>query len=38
LVKPASFDALVKMVEGFGIPNDGRWELMTVFTQELFRD
>jgi len=24
-VKPASFDALVKMVEGFGIPNDGQW-------------
>jgi CheY-like chemotaxis protein len=24
-IKPASFDALVKMVEGFGIPNDGRW-------------
>jgi two-component system response regulator len=24
-IKPASFDALVKMVEGFGIPNEGRW-------------
>lgn len=24
-VKPASFEALVKMVEGFGLPNDGRW-------------
>jgi len=24
-VKPASFDALVKMVEGFGVPNEGRW-------------
>jgi CheY-like chemotaxis protein len=24
-VKPASFDALVKMVEGFGKPNEGRW-------------
>jgi CheY-like chemotaxis protein len=24
-VKPASFEALVKMVEGFGGPNEGRW-------------
>jgi CheY-like chemotaxis protein len=24
-VKPASFDALVKMVAGFGAPNEGRW-------------
>ncbi len=24
-VKPASFDALVKMVEGFGAPRDGKW-------------
>jgi len=24
-VKPASFEALVKMVEGFGVPNEGRW-------------
>jgi DNA-binding response OmpR family regulator len=24
-VKPASFEALVKMVEGFGATDDGRW-------------
>jgi DNA-binding response OmpR family regulator len=24
-VKPTSFEALVKMVEGFGVPKDGRW-------------
>jgi len=24
-VKPASFDALVKMVAGFGAPNEGPW-------------
>jgi CheY-like chemotaxis protein len=24
-IKPASFDALVKMVAGFGTPNGGRW-------------
>ena len=24
-IKPASFEALVKMVAGFGIPNEGRW-------------
>lgn len=24
-IKPASFDALVKMVAGFGRPNEGRW-------------
>ena len=24
-IKPASFDALVKMVAGFGVPNEGRW-------------
>ena len=24
-VKPASFEALVKMVAGFGVPNDERW-------------
>jgi CheY-like chemotaxis protein len=24
-IKPASFDALVKMVEGFGVPNEERW-------------
>ena len=24
-VKPASFEALVKMVEGFGVPKDGHW-------------
>ena len=24
-IKPASFDALVKMVAGFGVPNEKRW-------------
>jgi CheY-like chemotaxis protein len=24
-IKPASFEALVKIVEGFGLPNDGQW-------------
>jgi CheY-like chemotaxis protein len=24
-IKPASFDALVKMVAGFGVPHEGRW-------------
>jgi CheY-like chemotaxis protein len=24
-IKPASFDALVKMVAGFGVPNEERW-------------
>jgi DNA-binding response OmpR family regulator len=24
-VKPASFEALVKMVQGFGVQDEGRW-------------
>jgi hypothetical protein len=24
-VKPTSFEALVKMVSGLGVPNEGRW-------------
>jgi CheY-like chemotaxis protein len=24
-IKPSSFDALVQMVAGFGVPNEGRW-------------